>query len=163
MIWLGDMSAVESATPLANKHCVPCEGGVPPLARADAERLLPDIPGWALSDDAKQLTRSWRLQDFADALGLVNRIGTLAEAEGHHPDLHLTGYRHLRVELTTHAVGGLSENDFILAAKINQLEKGGRRPPVALEKGGLPSAAPTGEKGGLPPAAPTGARGGEIQ
>lgn len=119
------MAAPHTSTPLVQRHCVPCEGGVPPLARAEAERLLPDMPGWALSDDAKRLTRSWRLEDFVEALGLVNRIGDLAEAEGHHPDLHLTGYRNLRVELTTHALGGLSENDFILAAKINELTKGG--------------------------------------
>ncbi len=118
------MSIAAASTPLTSKHCVPCEGGVPPLTKEEAERLLPEIPGWTISDEGKRLTRAWRRADFADALRLVNRLGELAEAEGHHPDFHLTGYRHLRVELTTHAVGGLSENDFILAAKINQLAPG---------------------------------------
>lgn len=112
--------------PLAELHCVPCEGGVPPLSLAQAETFLTEVPGWALAVDGKSLTKSWKRADFRDALGFMNRIGEVAEREGHHPDLHLTGYRRVRADLTTHAIGGLSENDFILAAWINTLEGGDR-------------------------------------
>lgn len=110
------------AEPLTARHCVPCEGGVPPLSREEAERLVAEVPGWSLPPDGKSIERAWRRKDFRAAFAFAQRVGELAEAEGHHPDLHLTGCRNLRVALTTHAIGGLSDNDFILAAKINQLE-----------------------------------------
>ncbi|MGB0652111.1 MAG: 4a-hydroxytetrahydrobiopterin dehydratase [Thermoplasmatota archaeon] len=109
---------------LVSRHCVPCEGGTPSLASDEARDLVAQVPGWSLcegEDRIPRLQRCWRLADFTAALDLTNRIGALAEAEGHHPDLHLTGYRNLRVALWTHAAGGLTENDFILAAKIDQL------------------------------------------
>ena len=106
---------------LKDKHCVPCEGGVPEIGREAAERYLKDLPGWKLSDDGKRIRRKWSARDFLSALDFFQRIGVLAEEEGHHPDLHLTGYRNAAVELTTHAIGGLSENDFVLAAKINEV------------------------------------------
>lgn len=106
---------------LTAKHCVPCEGGVPPLTRAEAEDLLAHVPGWTLADDGKRISRAWKRADFRDAVAFLAAVADLAEAEGHHPDIHLTGYRRLRLDLTTHAIGGLSENDFILAAKVNTL------------------------------------------
>lgn len=109
---------------LAEKRCVPCEGGVPSLSRSQAEAFLTEVPGWALAADGKSLTKAWKRADFREALAFVNRIGEVAERENHHPDIHLTGYRRVRVDLATHAIGGLSENDFILAAKINALEGG---------------------------------------
>lgn len=109
---------------LAEKRCVPCEGGVPPLSRPQAEGFLAEVPGWALAPDGKSLTKAWKHANFREALAFVNRIGEVAEHEDHHPDIHLTGYRRVRADLTTHAIGGLSENDFILAAKINALEGG---------------------------------------
>lgn len=109
------------ATELAQKKCQPCEGGVPPVERAEAERLVSALEGWELADDAKSIRRKWRVKDFATAIDFFNRVAELAEADDHHPDLHLTGYRNVRIELATHAIGGLSENDFILAAKIDQL------------------------------------------
>ena len=105
---------------LADEHCTPLPAGARPLAPADWPPLLAQLNGaWRIVDD-HHLTRSWRLPDFAQALALVNRIGALAEAQDHHPDLVL---RWGRVELTlwTHAVGGLSRNDFILAAHIDRL------------------------------------------
>jgi 4a-hydroxytetrahydrobiopterin dehydratase len=84
------------------------------------------VPQWRVSPDGKRVRREWRVKDFLTALDFFQRIGQVAEAEDHHPDLHLTGYRNVAVELSTHAVGGLTENDFILAAKIDQL-------PVALK------------------------------
>ena len=83
--------------------------------------MLEQVQGWQLSDDGKAISRKRALKNFVQCLELLNKIGQVAEAEQHHPDLHLTGYRNLRVEVTTHAIGGLSENDFILAAKINDL------------------------------------------
>jgi 4a-hydroxytetrahydrobiopterin dehydratase len=106
---------------LAQKHCLPCDGGIPPLDRPRIDALLAQLPDWALAPDGKRIRRKWRAKDFALALDFLNRIGAIAEVEGHHPDLHLEGYRHVTVEIWTHAVGGLSENDFILAAKIDRL------------------------------------------
>ena len=103
------------------KKCVPCEGGVPPVSRADTEERLADLSGWRLTDDGIRIRRGWEVKNFLAALEFFNQVAALAEADGHHPDLHLERYRHVTVELWTHAIGGLSENDFILAAKINQL------------------------------------------
>jgi 4a-hydroxytetrahydrobiopterin dehydratase len=107
--------------PLTDRKCVPCEGGAAPLPRSAAETLLRDVTGWALSDDGAAIRKTVACKDFMGAVGLIQRIAPLAEADNHHPDLHLTGYRKLTIELSTHAIGGLSENDFILAAKIDQL------------------------------------------
>jgi 4a-hydroxytetrahydrobiopterin dehydratase len=90
-------------------------------------QYLAALPGWTLSADGKRIRREWRAKDFSTALDFFDRIGEIAEEQDHHPDLHLTGYRNVAVELATHAIGGLSENDFILAAKIDQL-------PVELKK-----------------------------
>ncbi|MBX9681049.1 MAG: 4a-hydroxytetrahydrobiopterin dehydratase [Gemmataceae bacterium] len=106
---------------LVAKKCLPCEGGVPVLTPAEIDRLRPQVPHWSLTADGKRLRREWKMKGFVAALEFFNKIGDLAEAEEHHPDLHLTGYRNVAVEIWTHAVGGLSENDFILAAKIDQL------------------------------------------
>jgi 4a-hydroxytetrahydrobiopterin dehydratase len=116
-----------AAADLARKKCQPCEGGVPPLTPEQVRQLLQSVPDWRLTADKTAIRREWTARDFAAALVFFHRVGEIAEAEGHHPDLHLTGYRNAAVELTTHALGGLSENDFILAAKIDQL-------PVALKK-----------------------------
>jgi 4a-hydroxytetrahydrobiopterin dehydratase len=112
---------------LTRKHCVPCEGGIPPLTEAQARDLLTQTPGWQLTADGQRIRREWRVKDFVTALDFFHRIGAIAEAEDHHPDLHLVGYRNVTVELWTHAVNGLTENDFILAARINGL-------PVEVKK-----------------------------
>lgn len=106
---------------LSHRRCVPCEGGVPKVAPDEAARQLARLPGWRLTHDGLRIRKDWKMKDFAAAMALFNRVAELAEAEGHHPDLHLEGYRNAWIELWTHAVGGLSENDFILAAKIDQL------------------------------------------
>ena len=106
---------------LAAKHCQPCTGTVPPLPAADVHRLLLDVQGWTLAPGGDRIRREWRARDFAAALGFFNRIGEIADEEDHHPDLHLTRYRNVAIELWTHAAGGLTENDFILAAKIDSL------------------------------------------
>lgn len=104
---------------LLTQHCVPCEGGIPPYTVAQANERMHQVPGWQLRDDGKELSRVFIFKDFRSALAFVNQIGEIAEAEGHHPDLEL-GWGRVAVRLSTHAIKGLSLNDFILAAKINE-------------------------------------------
>ncbi len=109
------------ATDLSQKQCKPCEGGVPRLDAVELKALSKQVPQWHLSADQKKIRREWTVKDFVTALDFFNRVGKIAEEQDHHPDLHLTGYRNVSLELSTHALGGLSENDFILAAKIDKL------------------------------------------
>ncbi|MBI2633988.1 MAG: 4a-hydroxytetrahydrobiopterin dehydratase [Parcubacteria group bacterium] len=106
---------------LLSKKCVPCEGGVPPLTASEIEKYLPEVPGWQVSPTGEMIWRNWKFKKFSQALAFVNKVGGLAESEGHHPDIQLYNWNRVRLELCTHAIGGLSENDFILAAKINAL------------------------------------------
>jgi len=106
---------------LAAEHCKPCSGDVSPLPADDVRRLLREVPDWSLAPGGDRIRREWRARDFAAALAFFHRIGEVADREDHHPDVHLTGYRNVAVELWTHAAGGLTENDFILAAKIDAL------------------------------------------
>jgi 4a-hydroxytetrahydrobiopterin dehydratase len=110
-----------TATELTHKKCVPCEGGVPKLTPEQVKGYLQSLPQWRLTDDGQRIRREWRVKSFVAGLDFFQKVGKLAEDEGHHPDLHLTGYRNVAIEIWTHAIGGLSENDFILAAKIDQL------------------------------------------
>lgn len=105
---------------LLRRRCVPCEGGVPKVERIEAERFLQSLTGWTLGDDAKTISKRYNGRTFMGVMEKVNQIAELSETEQHHPDLHITGYRHLTIDLTTHAIDGLSENDFILAAKIDE-------------------------------------------
>ncbi len=105
---------------LTQKVCVACEGGVPPLNSVEADVLLKQIPGWKRNDEATKLTRDFTFKNFAEALAFTNKVGALAEQEGHHPDIELA-WGKVGISLTTHAIHGLSENDFILAAKINTI------------------------------------------
>jgi 4a-hydroxytetrahydrobiopterin dehydratase len=107
-------------TDLIQKKCIPCEVGGPAFTSEEARVLMKQIPQWTLADDAKKITRSFTFKDFAGALQFADKIGALAEEEGHHPDLHVS-WGKVVVDLSTHAVGGLSENDFILAAKIDAI------------------------------------------
>jgi 4a-hydroxytetrahydrobiopterin dehydratase len=105
---------------LVEKVCTPCRGGVPALTREEAERLRAQVPEWSLSDDGTRISRTFRRQNFAEALALVNSIGQLAESEAHHPDISF-GWGYVTVVLYTHKITGLHENDFIMAAKIDRL------------------------------------------
>lgn len=107
-------------TDLAQKKCVACEGTETPFNKMEAEILLKQVPQWQLSDDAKNISRRFRFKDFAQALSFTNKVGAIAESEGHHPDIEL-GWGKVGITLTTHAIKGLSENDFILAAKVNEI------------------------------------------
>lgn len=115
------MNEYKASPDWSTRHCVPCEGGIDRIPAETASQYLTEIPDWSLEEDGKQITRKWNTGDFQTAVRHLNAIADLAEAEQHHPDLHLTGYRHLRVVLTTHAIGGLSDNDFVMAARINQV------------------------------------------
>lgn len=106
---------------LAKKRCVSCEDGAVALTPEQVRSLLPSVSQWKLTSDGKRIRREWRVRDFMTALDFFQRIAQIAQDEDHHPDLHLVGYRNVSIEIWTHAVGGLTENDFILAAKIDQL------------------------------------------
>ncbi|HEY4085201.1 MAG TPA: 4a-hydroxytetrahydrobiopterin dehydratase [Bryobacteraceae bacterium] len=106
---------------LTDKRCVPCEGGVPKLTTDRVQELLKEIPGWE-APQGHHLHRVFRFPDFKQGLDFVNRAGEIAEQEGHHPDL-LLAWGRVEVTIFTHSIDGLSENDFVLAAKIGQLHK----------------------------------------
>ncbi|MBI1977553.1 MAG: 4a-hydroxytetrahydrobiopterin dehydratase [Candidatus Omnitrophica bacterium] len=108
---------------LTLETCQPCRKGEKPISRAEAEKCVQNFPGWKLSEDAKYIWREYLMKDFVEAIHLMDAIAQVAESNDHHPDLHLVGYRKLRIELSTHSIGGLSRNDFILAAKIEALPK----------------------------------------
>lgn len=105
---------------LAEKKCVACEGGMPPLTRDEALILMKQIQGWTLSGDSRWISKEFTFQNFAEAMSFANKIAAIAEGEGHHPDLQISWGKAV-VELTTHAIKGLSENDFIMAAKVDRI------------------------------------------
>ena len=110
-------------TELTGKTCTPCQGGIPALTRAEAEAYLAEITGWELLEGGYKISRDYRFSDFREALSFVDRVGELAEAEGHHPDIAF-GWGYATVSLQTKKIKGLHENDFILAAKINEFAVG---------------------------------------
>ena len=103
---------------LAGKHCVPCEGGVAPLGEPEIRDLLRQVSGWQAGEG--KIRRSYTFADFMAAMSFLNRVAEVAEAEGHHPDFSVH-YNRVDMTIWTHAAGGLTENDFILAAKIDAL------------------------------------------
>lgn len=105
---------------LATKRCMPCEGGVPALTYEEAEKNLAMVSGWSMNDAATEISKSFKFKDFKTALNFTNEVGRIAESEGHHPDVALS-WGKVEVRLSTHAVKGLSVNDFILAAKIDTI------------------------------------------
>ncbi len=105
---------------LSRKSCLPCEGGTTPIAPPHAKELMAQIPGWTLEPSAKALSRTFQFKDFYETMAFVNAIAYIAHREDHHPDLAV-GYKTCGVNYHTHAIDGLSENDFICAAKIDAL------------------------------------------
>ena len=118
---------VETTEQLRRKKCVPCEGGVPKMSPAEAEEQIQQLDGWKLTRGGDWIEKKWTVKNFMAGMRFFNEVARVAEEEGHHPDLHLEGFRNVRIEISTHAIGGLSENDFILAAKIDEI-------PVELKK-----------------------------
>lgn len=111
----------QTTSELVKKKCLPCEGGVDPCTLEESKNQLGELPGWYLTHDGQRIRKDWQVKNFLAGMDFFNRCAEVAEEDGHHPDLHIEGYRNVSVELWTHAIGGLSENDFILAAKIDQL------------------------------------------
>ena len=111
----------QTAEQLTAKKCLPCEGGVAPYSADQAQAQLTRLAGWALTDDGRRIRKEWTARHFMAAIDFFNKVAVVAEEDGHHPDLHLERFREVSIELWTHAIGGLSENDFILAAKIDAL------------------------------------------
>jgi 4a-hydroxytetrahydrobiopterin dehydratase len=107
-------------TTLVEKTCTPCRGGVPPLSPEEVESLHKQVPEWTIRDDAHRIERTYRFKNFAEAFALVRKVADLAEAEGHHPDVSF-GWGYATVSLQTKKIKGLHENDFIMAAKIDDL------------------------------------------
>ena len=105
---------------LTNRHCKPCEGGVVPLTHKRAETLVNQVPGWNLSADGKTISRRFEFKGFYKTMAFINAVAWIANREDHHPDFS-AGYNYCAVSFTTHAIDGLSENDFICAARINEL------------------------------------------
>ena len=111
---------VDDMEGLASKSCVPCRGGVPPLSPNEATRYLAGTPAWRLEENGTRLCRRFEFRDFVGAMKFVNRVAEMAEEQGHHPDFAIH-WNKVDLVLWTHKIGGLHENDFILAAKIDRL------------------------------------------
>lgn len=108
---------------LTTKHCVPCKGGTPPMTDMDEDRYIKEIPSWTLlREGMHKIKRQFAFKNFKGAMGFVNKVAEIAEKEGHHPDIYIS-YNKVQLELFTHAIHGLSENDFIMAAKIDMLNR----------------------------------------
>jgi 4a-hydroxytetrahydrobiopterin dehydratase len=106
---------------LTSKRCKPCEGGTSPLTRNEAQALMRQVHGdWQLAQDTKSIRREWKFKNFYHTMSFVNAAAHIANAEDHHPDMEV-GYGYCRMKFNTHAIGGLSENDFICAAKVDAL------------------------------------------
>lgn len=108
-------------TDLSSQKCVPCEGGTPPLVPSEYSKYLSQIKKWEVVED-KKIEKKFKFKDFAQALEFVNKVGAIAESENHHPNIYLYGWNKVKITLTTHALNGLSPNDFILASKIDSIE-----------------------------------------
>ncbi|MEO8190042.1 MAG: 4a-hydroxytetrahydrobiopterin dehydratase [Acidobacteriota bacterium] len=116
---------------LVSRKCEPCRGGLPPLTEVEAREFLEQTPEWTLEENASRVVRRFEFENFKSALEFVNRVGDLAEQEGHHPDIAIH-WNKVELVLWTHAIGGLHENDFILAAKIDRLLEEPRRATSGL-------------------------------
>jgi 4a-hydroxytetrahydrobiopterin dehydratase len=106
---------------LSEKTCVPCQGGQEPMERSQAQEMVKQVPGWDIDEEARRIVRHFKFRNFMEAVEFVNRAAQLAEQQDHHPDI-LLGYGYAEIWIHTHKIGGLHDNDFILAAKINELE-----------------------------------------
>ena len=106
---------------LSTHHCVPCEGGVAPLTRAEFSVYLPQVSDWHVRKDDKEIEKEFIFNNFSEAIAFINHVASIAEAEGHHPDIDLHDYKKVTIRLSTHAIGGLSVNDFVLAVKIDAI------------------------------------------
>jgi 4a-hydroxytetrahydrobiopterin dehydratase len=116
------------ANALAERICTPCRGGVPPLTLDEAERFHAEVPQWELVDDAHRIEGEFRFKNFREALSFVDRVGELAESQGHHPDISF-GWGYAKISLRTKKIKGLHENDFIMAGRIDRIFNSGAEAP----------------------------------
>ena len=107
---------------LAKRKCKPCEGGMKPLLRKQFEPYLTELNGWIVIENDTKIRQDYTFKNFVAALAFVNAVGEIAESEGHHPDIYIHDWCRVQLTLNTHAIGGLSENDFVVAAKIDQIK-----------------------------------------
>lgn len=117
---------IQNADQLTAKKCEPCEGGVDPCPLPFVKEQLEKVPGWYLTKSNQRIRKDWTVKNFLAGMAFFEKVAEISEEDGHHPDIHLEAYKNVSIELWTHAIGGLSENDFILAAKIDKL-------PIELE------------------------------
>ena len=109
-----------NANELAKQKCVPCRGGTPPLSAEQVKAYLAAVPEWRVSADGKQIARTFTYKDFIQAMKFVNKVAEVAEEQGHHPDIHIH-WNKVELVLWTHSIGGLHENDFVMAARLERL------------------------------------------
>ena len=109
---------IREACELRTKRCLPCEGGVPKYSLEEAQAQLIEHPGWQIVNEGQRIRREWTASNFMSGMVFFQAVAALSEDENHHPDIHLESYRNVSIEIWTHAIGGLSENHFILSAKI---------------------------------------------
>ncbi|KAK9849503.1 hypothetical protein WJX84_009680 [Apatococcus fuscideae] len=132
---------MDKITGLRSRKCKPCEAGkTQALDSTTINALRNQVPGWQVTKDAAGrpcIRQEWKVLNFLSGLEFFRRVGALAEEEGHHPDLHLEGWNRVYIQLATHSVGGLTENDFILASKINDLDTSDLRPRPKAKAGGM--------------------------
>jgi 4a-hydroxytetrahydrobiopterin dehydratase len=107
---------------LKTKKCIPCEGGLDAMTREEFSKYLGQVKDWSVIDNDTKIEREFTFKDFKEALAFVNAAGEIAEAEGHHPNIYIHSWNKVKMTVYTHAINGLSENDFILAAKIDAIE-----------------------------------------
>ncbi len=113
---------IQTSEQLTKKKCEPCEGGLDACPLPEAQQQLAKLKGWELTHEGKRIRKNWQVKNFVAAIEFFKQVCDVAESEAHHPDLHVENYRDVWIEIWTHAIGGLSENDFILAAKIDELD-----------------------------------------
>ncbi len=106
---------------LSQKKCVACEGGIPPMEKEKAEDFLKQVQEWSLAENNKKISKNFEFRNFEEAMVFINLVAALAEEEQHHPDIFVS-YNKVRIDIWTHKINGLHENDFILAAKIDELQ-----------------------------------------
>ena len=112
---------IRTVEELRQKKCVPCDGGTEACSFAQVEKQLKQLPGWYATKHNRRIRKDWKVKNFLAGLEFFQAVAVVAEADEHHPDLHLEDYKNLSIEIWTHTIGGLSENDFVLAAKIDEL------------------------------------------
>ncbi|HSW90215.1 MAG TPA: 4a-hydroxytetrahydrobiopterin dehydratase [Patescibacteria group bacterium] len=106
---------------LTNQHCVPCEGGTKPLTRSEFSVYLPQVTNWEFLESDKKISKEFLFKDFMQAIDFINNVAKIAQSEGHHPDINLHDFKKVTITLWTHAIGGLSINDFVLAVKTDEV------------------------------------------